>query len=393
MKRLGSSIAVTLAWICLAVPAMALSTLDAITGGEGVVYAVDETGKEVAAQNARTPFLPASTLKLLTALVAIETLGGDWRFETRVFLRDDEILVQGLGDPFLTSEELERFAKALAAVAPRRPYRGIAIDDSYFADDLQIPGVGRSSNPYDAPNSAFAVNFNTVAAARRKGRIVSAEPQTPLTETARGLAERRKIKSTARFPLPHDRPTVRRHAGEVLAAKLRGAGMKVGSRVRTVKAVGSEPVLVYRNSRPLLEVVREMLASSNNFIANQLFLTIGAVQNDSPASLPVAQDAFRSWLAQHPKLAALRIVEGSGIAYENQASAPAMIELLRLFEPYRELLRSDRGTRHKTGTLKAVAAVAGYVDSPSHGSLRYVIALPGGSQDRRWRVVDWLREQ
>ena len=67
-----------------------------------------------------------------------------------------------------------------------------------------------------------------------------------------------------------------------------------------------------------------------------------------------------------------------------------MVALLHRFEPYRELLRVRRGTAHKTGTLKAIATLAGYIDTKRHGTVRYVIAIPGGGHARRWNVVDVL---
>ena len=46
---------------------------------------VDAEGNELVAQNADMPFIPASVTKIVTAWLAMEVLGGDYRFETRFY--------------------------------------------------------------------------------------------------------------------------------------------------------------------------------------------------------------------------------------------------------------------------------------------------------------------
>ena len=68
------------------------------------------------AQNADQPFVPASVAKIVTAWLAMEVLGPDYRFETRFYLDRDRVLyIRGGGDPFLISEELAQLASALVA--------------------------------------------------------------------------------------------------------------------------------------------------------------------------------------------------------------------------------------------------------------------------------------
>ena len=58
--------------------------------------------------------------------------------------------------------------------------RNILLDDSLFDIAADPDGSGRGLNPYDAANSALAVNFNTVhIIVSPKGAVRSAEPQTP----------------------------------------------------------------------------------------------------------------------------------------------------------------------------------------------------------------------
>ncbi len=362
-------------------------------GKDAVVFVVDDRDHVLVDIAGRKSFLPASTIKVFTTLLALDTLGPEYRFQTRFYLDRGELVVQGTGDPFLVSEELDLIAAALARRLADRRLKGVVVDDSYFAAGLRVPGVGRTSNPYDALNTATAVNFNTIGVLRRGNRIVSAEPQTPLTPHALALAKPLRFKQGLRFQIGEDPADVQRYVGELIAEKLRQAGVRVGGGVRSaMPTADAVPLYVHANSRTLLDVCASMLESSNNFIANQIFLAVGAAAEGAPASLAKSVRVAQRYLARHPDLAGIEVVEGSGIAYENRATGPAMTALLRRFEPHRELLRERLGTAHKTGTLKAVATLIGYVDTEDHGTVRYAIALPGSGQHRRWKVVEALRE-
>ncbi|WP_419622046.1 D-alanyl-D-alanine carboxypeptidase, partial [Thiolapillus sp.] len=79
------------------------------------------------------PRIPASTLKILTAWLAIDHWGLDHRFTTDFFLDDGQVLwVKGYGDPMQVSEEIERIAVRLKAKG-LTGLNGIRLDGSYFA--------------------------------------------------------------------------------------------------------------------------------------------------------------------------------------------------------------------------------------------------------------------
>ncbi len=86
------------------------------------VLVLDSKGDELIAQNADTPFVPASVTKIVTAWLALEVLGADYRFETRFYLDDKRVLyVKGGGDPYLISEELAPLATSSSPRSvPRR---------------------------------------------------------------------------------------------------------------------------------------------------------------------------------------------------------------------------------------------------------------------------------
>src|ERR1700745_3946455 len=153
-----------LALALLLVPVSALADVKekvAALAPSGVVLVVDLEGSELVAQNADEPFVPASVTKIVTAWLALEVLGGDYRFETRFYLDDKRVLyVRGGGDPFLISEGLASLATGLFAAIGKQPLTGMVLDASYYPADIRIPGIEDSSRSYDALNSALAVNFN-----------------------------------------------------------------------------------------------------------------------------------------------------------------------------------------------------------------------------------------
>jgi D-alanyl-D-alanine carboxypeptidase/D-alanyl-D-alanine-endopeptidase (penicillin-binding protein 4) len=93
----------------------------------------------------------------VTAWLAMEVLGGDYRFETRFYLDGDRVLyIRGGGDPFLISEELAQLASELVAAIGKKPLSGIVLDASYYPSDIRIPGIEDTDEAYDALNSALA---------------------------------------------------------------------------------------------------------------------------------------------------------------------------------------------------------------------------------------------
>ena len=71
------------ALLLLPVPAFAgVKEKVAAMAPSALVLVVDEKGNELIAQNADQPFVPASVTKIVTAWLAMEVLGGDYRFET-----------------------------------------------------------------------------------------------------------------------------------------------------------------------------------------------------------------------------------------------------------------------------------------------------------------------
>jgi D-alanyl-D-alanine carboxypeptidase/D-alanyl-D-alanine-endopeptidase (penicillin-binding protein 4) len=168
-------------------------------------------------------------------------------------------------------------------------------------------------------------------------------------------------------------------------------GKLTGSVREGAAPVDARPTFEWR-SPPLADVVRDINKFSNNVMAQQLFYTLDLVRHpDKPATTEGARDALRRWIVD--KLGAappeLVIDNGSGLSRDTRISARTMARLLALaFDSplMPELMaslpaagidgtlrraRTTPGRAHlKTGSLRDVAALGGYVLSAS--GRRYV---------------------
>ena len=353
------------------------------------ILVLDDKGAELVAQNADRPFVPASVAKIVTAWLAMEVLGGDYRFETRFFLDAERVLyIRGGGDPYLISEELAQLASKLIAATGKQPFARIVLDPSYYPSDIRIPGIENTREAYDALNSALAVNFNTIHAIRKGTTVQSAEEQTPITPLAVSLFQARGPKGQGRISLPQDPAIGLQYAGELIAAFIARAGGRVEGAISTgAVPQGLEPVYVHRQSRPLSAILAGLLLDSNNYIANQVFLEIGGRRTGGPVSLEKSLRVANEMLAQHGLAESIRLEEGSGISRGNRFTARGLAALLRLFEPHAALLSERAGARFKTGTFSGVSTLAGYADTASGGRVRFVIATTSNDGAKRFRVL------
>jgi len=379
-----------LALLLLPAPALAGVKEDvAALAPSGLVLVMDAAGNELVAQNTDKPFVPASVTKIVTAWLAMEVLGGDYRFETRFYLDDKRVLyVRGGGDPFLISEELAPLATELVAAVGKKPITGIVLDASYYPSNLRIPGIEDTDEAYNALNSALAVNFNTVYAVRSGNKVRSAEKQTPITPLAINQFRLRGPNGRGRISLSQDPMVSLQYAGELIAAFIERAGGSVKGKISTgLIPDGLEPVYVHRQSRTLSEILVELLRVSNNYIANQVFLEIGGHRLGGPVSLEKSLQVANEMLAAHGLAAAIHLEEGSGISRNNHFTARGLVKVLELFAPHADLLRGHDGGMNKTGTMEGVRTLAGYADTSGHGRVRFVISLTSNDGQMRFRLL------
>ena len=388
----------SLALALLLLPSPALAGVKekvAALAPSGLVFVMDAEGNELVAQNTDEPFVPASVTKIVTAWLAMEVLGGDYRFKTRFYLDDKRVLyVRGGGDPFLISEELAPLATELVAAVGKEPITGIVLDASYYPSNLRIPGIEDTDEAYNALNSALAVNFNTVNAVRSGNTVRSAEKQTPITPLAITQFRLRGPNGKGRISLSQDPTVSLQYAGELIAAFIARAGGSVKGKISTgTVPAGLKPVYVHRQSRTLSKILGPLLLASNNYIANQVFLEIGGHRLGGLVSLEKSLQVANRMLAAHGLAAAIHLDEGSGISRNNRFTARGLAKVLELFAPHAALLHGRDGGRNKTGTMEGVSTLAGYADTSSHGRVRFVISLTSNDGEMRFRLLRAIRSE
>ncbi|OEU58509.1 MAG: hypothetical protein BAW33_01150 [Desulfobacterales bacterium C00003104] len=360
--------------------ATARQILDLLKENDSIVVA-DHSGRILLEKDADIKRIPASTLKILTVLAAFHFLGPDYRFITKFYTDDNANLkIRGYGDPLLISEVIEEISSVLARKISM--CNSVIVDDSYFTNNSAIPGVSDSANPYDAPLSALSANFNTVFFKRnRKGEIVSAEPQTPIIPyLVDKIGKNYKGDRISLFGNQHEAAI---YTGHLLLHFLKENGVVCEETVQC-GTILPEDRLIYTYSAisTIREAAKGLFEFSNNFMANQIMLVLGAEVFGPPATLEKGRQAVLDY-ADTLGLSGIRVAEGSGISRQNRLSARDMLRILKEFEPCRRLLISRGLTYYKTGTLDGIQTRAGYMET-DEGSSFFVIFLntPGGDADR-----------
>ena len=331
-------------------------------------YAVTREGRLLESRAIDTAFVPASTIKLVTCLAALEILGRDYRFTTAFFVKDDTLSIRGSGDPSLTSATVAAIAADLARLGLKE-VGDIALDADSFALSGKADGADGSANPYDTANGALAVNYNAVAVTvTDNGRIVSGEDETPLLPLMKEIGRHlppgtHRVNPGAFIAGGRISPTLR-YTGELFKAMLERQGIKVGGRITAAAAPpGVAPFHTHTSAQTVEDIVRSCLHYSNNYVANQLFLACGARSLGRPATWDKGRQALRAFIAtawpQHRH--DITIVEGSGLSRRDRITPAAMLAVLDSFKPYSNLLKTRDGVPLKTGSLAGVHCYAGYL--------------------------------
>ena len=379
----------------LAYPAVNAAASHYSDNGIGVILTNDK-GTILYEKNIDRYFIPASTLKILTSLEAFHFLGENFHFHTDFYMdKQNNLKIKGWGDPFLTSEAIKSLCSDLGAFLKQKNIKriySIIIDNTFFAYDINIPGAGNSSNPYDAPVGALCANFNTVFFTYDKStnRFISAEPQTPLLPfverqvKASGLKKGRIILSCreSRFYAPLLIKYFLKLQGihfinnTSAVSECQTIGISFGNIQKNDKKI-----LVWVSPYSLKEIIQKLLRYSSNFIANQIFLHIGAKKISPPATIKKGVHVLKDYAENTLEIKKIKIDEGSGLSRNNKITPRGMVKLLFDFMPYHDLMKRKSYIRrvkfqrlknsavtsavtieefYKTGTLKNVRTRAGY---------------------------------
>ncbi|MBN2646191.1 MAG: D-alanyl-D-alanine carboxypeptidase [Thiotrichales bacterium] len=385
MMKIKMGLGASFLWL---MPALAAPPQTTFSGKEFAFYqtlapaallVAEPNGKPLFADAAQQALIPASTTKLITALLALQHWGADHHFVTefKVHIHPNGQAVlhlQSSGDPFLVSEELARIAIELAKRLRAQGIYQLAylqMANRWYAEAIRLPGTGESLNPYDAINSAFSANFNSLHVLKKHGQWLSAEPQTPITPTALQIIKdaglRLKDGQDERINTGTDPARNQQYAAELLIFFLRQQGIEVlDETLRQMPVSPVTPASVHyqhANQKNLAQVISAMLRYSTNFIANQLALNLVAEKTHLPAQAAAVSTYYAQalqhqfgWDAQQ-----VRLVDGAGLSRQNRLSAHQLWQVLQALSPWRELLPEiEPGVFAKSGSLVGVSTLAGY---------------------------------
>ncbi len=392
--------------------ATALGT--AVTG----VFVSDINGNTLFSRNGEKLFTPASTAKVFTAIAALHYLGSEYKFLTNLYIdKKANVYLKGFGDPSFSTGDLYGMAVHFAQLGVKK-VNDIIVDDSYY-DTLRLGhGWMWDDDPYPfmARLSALSLDWNIIEVTvwpTKPGRppkvsiyppsnFIKVKNEAITTDTGRSrILVDRVIKDNENWVVVKgninvntdnivryrniDNPTL--HVGYVFASMLKQLGIKVRGRVRR-DTVPSDAELVYvHGSKPLFEIVADMLKASNNQKAEMLLKAVGAATDSPPGTAAKGIAAVKKMLSDEVLGAdtlQFRLVDGSGLSRYDLVSPKLHVALLRWAFKNRKLMPEfltampvggidgtlekrmvwDSGGRHvraKTGTMSGVSALTGYV--------------------------------
>lgn len=421
-------------------------------GGDMAFAVVDlRSGNLLEGQGGNTPLPPASVAKALTALYALDALGGNYQFRTRLVatgpvsdgvLRGDLVLAGG-GDPTLETDHLAAMAADLARAGVRQVTGRFLVWGGAIPFTPEIANDQPVQAGYNPSVSGLNLNFNRVhfewtragadyavsmdaRSNRHRPAVQMARMQvvnraSPLY-TYRRLAgqddwsvARSALGNSGSRWLPVRHPEL--YAGEVLRVLAQGQGVSLPApAVTSAPPAGQD--LVTRRSQPLIEVLRDLLRFSTNISAEAVGMMASGARGARPPSLAASAAQMSDWARTRYGMSSAQLVDHSGLG---AASRVSMVDLANMFRragedgtlrailrehPFRDAQNrviSNPGldVRAKTGTLYFVSALGGYLRGPGGRDMAFAICsadlarraqVAGGQVDRPDGTAAWARE-
>lgn len=391
-------------------------------GTVGFVVADAKTGQILEGSDVDIGLPPASVTKAVTALFALETLGADYRFKTRLVatgpivdgvLQGDLILAGG-GDPNFVTDELSDLVKrfvdtGITKITGAFQVWGEALPYREEIDPPQLDHLG-----YNPSVGGLNLNFNRVHFEwkRAGGRYTVAmdarsETQRPLVYTSRmrivdralpiytyarngkiddWTVAREALGNAGSRWLPVRNPAL--YAGDVFQTMARALGVPLPNPEKIADLPDGTEIAAHE-SAPLTDVMRSMLRFSTNITAEAAGLSAtGKVLNRS-FDLPESASCMNQWVAARSDVRA-GFADHSGLSDQSRISAQDMVGLMRdpaTMEILRPILKDipfrddDRNVIEgfpatvvaKTGTLNFVSTLAGYITTDGGDDLVFAI--------------------
>lgn len=379
-----------------------------------------EVKEDIAGSKAQPP---ASVTKAFTALYAIEALGEEHAFKTRIFaegevrdgILDGNLILAGGGDPTLVTDQIAELAKRLKAT-DLREVRGdfLVWDDALInqdeIDDSQFDYLG-----YNPTVTGLNLNYNRVHFEWKlegedyvTAMDARSENYRPVVTTAQIMVVDRSApvftyrdagdvdqwtvagsalnREGSRW-LPVRHPAL--YAGEVFATFARSHGIVLKAPKETADAPTGTPLVSFE-SAPLAEMMRGMLRYSTNLTAEAAGMTATAARVGALRGLRTSALGMSRWADKRAGGISPSFVDHSGLGDQSRVSPADMVRMLcapDVMTTLHPILRNiplvgsdgqvidDRqvSVKAKTGTLNFVSTLAGYVRTKSGRNLAFAI--------------------
>lgn len=375
-----------------------------------------DAGKASLQHQARVAMNPASLMKLLTTLMALDTLGPAFTWRTEILsatapengILNGDLILRGSGDPRLTYDRLWLLLRELRGRGVERIRGDLILDRSAFALPEHDPAAfdAKPLRPYNVGADALLFNFATLhltLVPESNAVRLLAEPlpagftvvnRLRLTES-KSCGDWREVLNAQltanQLTLSGDFPRIcgekRWHLAGLPNAQLlhgvftrlwRELGGEFAGSVREGITPPNATLLATSESPALGEIVRDINKFSNNVMAQQLYLKVGAGET------ALAEKNIRNWLAQkNLDFPELILENGSGLSRRNRIAAASLARLLDAawhsavmpeFMASLPIAAIDGTTKKKyngngiagqahlkTGSLEGVRGIAGYL--------------------------------
>jgi len=404
--------------------------------GDLSFYAVDlKTGKVVAAHREKSALVPASVMKIVTSAAALEVMGGDKTFETKLMyegkidkagLLKGDLYIQGGGDPTLGSDGISAAPEAFLAdwVKEMKKARITSVNgDIIVLDDLfgydGIPGkwlwedMGTDYAPGTYGISIFDNIYTLYLSSGGPGttpKIIGTKPEMKdLTFDNQAVVSpdgKRDIyvrgvpfenrrgfygivpENRAELTIKSDIPDPGFFLGQYFSDYMRKNGIKFKGKVTTARVTAKRPknpvILAVTESVPVSEIIKVLLTRSDNHYAEHLFQLLEKVEG---------VNVVEFWKEKGLDVDSLTMKDGSGLSRGDTLSAKLLTDILVYMDEKKELkfeellpIAGQDGTvakflketplsgnaRVKSGSMSGIQSYAGYLEKDGK---RYVFAL------------------
>lgn len=398
---------------------------------------------------------PASVMKLVTTVAALDLLGPAYTWSTPVYVEGavregtlyGNLYIKGLGDPKLVLERLWLLLRRLQGIGIQSIAGDIVLDNSAFEVPDVDPGQfdGEPLRPYNAAPDALLINYKSVVMTFTPDRTaslaqvqydpplagVSMQATVPLITGDCGdyrgalradFSNPARIRFLGSYPASCNEkvwPVAYIDPKSYAVRAVQGMWQDMGGKLAGTVRMGAVPPTVVAgkpafeaSSAPLAEIIRDINKYSNNVMAQQVFLTLGNGNFDVARG-----NVMRWWKGRFGTDDGPLLENGSGLSRQERISAQALGRLLQsayqspvmselmsslpvsgLDGTLRRMKSRTGASAHlKTGSLANVVAVAGYVDA-SNGRRYVLVALINHPNANAARpaieaLVDWTSKE